>query len=117
MSPAWMDRAACAEKPYNGFTEWPVEAQLAVCRECPVRLQCLDFGSHFDEYRPDVVYGGMLPSQLPRQRGTRGPAPSATCRRGHPWTPETTERSGFTGRTCKICRRERDAAKRRGLNR
>lgn len=36
-------------------------------------------------------------------------APMATCRRGHPWTPETTDlypmANGGTGRRCAVCRR------------
>lgn len=38
----------------------------------------------------------------------RGPSPHATCRKGHPLTPDNRlPRAGASGRGCKICRRER----------
>jgi|SRR5580704_3598443 hypothetical protein len=43
--------------------------------------------------------------QIEREESKR--AKSAACRRGHPWTPESTGRQRYGYRLCLICKRER----------
>ena len=41
-STAWMEEALCAAE--WGFTDWPPELQERLCRDCPVRTECLHLG-------------------------------------------------------------------------
>ncbi len=62
----WMDRAACATRPYNGFTEAPIDQQQAVCGRCPVSPECalyaLDTHSKAElaERPAGISYGGVI---------------------------------------------------------
>jgi len=67
----WMAEAACAGRWY--FTEGTIAEQKAVCRGCPVRNACAEFG--LEEPTTDktdtTVWGGLSPEErreLRRQR-------------------------------------------------
>lgn len=81
----WVDRAACrgmAVKQQSSEVFFPTEEDArgsrsvhvakeaqAICFECPVRLDCLDYALRND--LRDGVWGGMLPAQRERERRRR----------------------------------------------
>lgn len=67
VSPAWMTAATCAqiggdmwfpEKGVNGTT---IAMVKAMCAECPVRLQCLEWAIETESW--DGVFGGLSSKQ------------------------------------------------------
>lgn len=68
----WMDRAICADTP--DFTDWPADEQLAACRNCPVRTQCLKFAVDVERHLPlshvenNPIYGGQTGTQRANAR-------------------------------------------------
>lgn len=63
----WVPRAACRDRAPELFDEFPRTAYLsdftrladaqAICADCPVRRQCLEFGA---AHRTSGIYGGFL---------------------------------------------------------
>lgn len=87
----------------------------AVCRQCPVQLECLEYALTNNE--TFGVWGGMtarerrdLPYKTPRTRDE--------CRNGHEFTPENTRVSPNGTRRCRACasayERERNQRRRAG---
>ena len=75
----WMDHAGCLG--VRGFTELPVDRQLAHCNTCPVVSECLEFGTVIHPVSVDVdvvqmsiggCYGGLAPWQLAWKVTTAG---------------------------------------------
>ena len=69
---SWRWRAACHDHPTDLF--FPprgrrdiVSAAKAVCRDCPVRADCLDFSMSFEEPLQGI-YGGLTESERRRMR-------------------------------------------------
>jgi len=60
----WMEEAACAG--IGGFTEAPFAEQVPVCRQCPVRFDCLEYGLSDPSALLGFssVYGGLSAVQL-----------------------------------------------------
>ncbi len=56
--PAWMDLGACKGKNSNLFFPGSNDLgpAIAVCSDCPVRLDCLDYALRYEEF--DGVWGG-----------------------------------------------------------
>jgi hypothetical protein len=78
-STGWQDAARCA--PHLNFTDWPINEQLTLCRDCPVTTECVALGLASVATAKDAangpVYGGLRPIQLAalvRQRNTAGRA-------------------------------------------
>lgn len=74
MSLAWMNRAACAPDIY--FTDKTSDEQKAVCADCPVRVECLDYGVEVTQHtyplaKGSVVYGGLTLAELRQARKAR----------------------------------------------
>jgi hypothetical protein len=67
---SWMQQAACRHD-YD-FTEWSVLSQKAVCKNCPVRKRCLEFGlrhpTGWTKANEGPVYGGLSPMELEQLR-------------------------------------------------
>lgn len=70
-SPPWMEKAACADPQYDG-DDWypypyrPYNAErtaraVKVCRQCPVRRECLQWGLETED--PWAVLGGQTARQ------------------------------------------------------
>jgi hypothetical protein len=59
-----MQRAACRGDLH--FTDRDHREQLATCRDCPVKGECLEYGLDQNPANPNMttVYGGLLPDQL-----------------------------------------------------
>ena len=63
---AWMDRAACAARPYSGFTEQPLAEQQATCGRCAVSPECVRYAldSHskaeLAAQPAGISYGGVI---------------------------------------------------------
>ena len=67
----WMAEAACARDPW--FLEHPVQDRHAVCADCCVRSECLEFGvaergAIFASSR--LTYGGISGEELARKART-----------------------------------------------
>lgn len=61
----WMESASCKGMDANLFhprskSTVPPEVKQ-VCAVCPVRAECLDYGSRFDTARREGIYGGVAP--------------------------------------------------------
>lgn len=68
----WIDRAACRESDPELF--WPStgedpRAAIAICEECPVRQECLDYALTLGEM--DGIWGGTSGRQRRRIRSTQ----------------------------------------------
>lgn len=117
----WRELAACREvDPEVFYTDAAGEAEnrrkiilaKAICRTCPVAVQCLDYAKSTRQRHG--VWGG---------RNMDGRAQQATkthCKNGHEFTPENTtiatNGSGYEFRRCNACykaKTERSAAARR----
>jgi WhiB family redox-sensing transcriptional regulator len=64
----WQDRAACADLPVDWF--YPdkgrrADRAKAVCRRCPVRVECGDYAIATNEV--DGIWGGMSRRQRERE--------------------------------------------------
>lgn len=83
-STAWMMDAACARDVY--FTDRPFAEQAPVCRQCPVRFECLELGVTQTLRASDtVVYGGKSAAELSRlSRARRGMPPEQTSNERRP---------------------------------
>jgi hypothetical protein len=75
-STEWQDRAACSGVIH--FADWLPNEQRAVCRDCPVKAECIELGlatvATVKDALDGVVYGGLHPKQfaeLVRARGQR----------------------------------------------
>lgn len=78
MTTAWMSRAACIGAdpalffPERGEAGQGVPEAKAICRGCPVRLECLDYAIANNE--PCGVFGGTTVDERDRIRWKRGAA-------------------------------------------
>lgn len=113
----WRQRARCAGRegdffPPRGRAGATARA-LELCRECPVRAECLDEALSYEAaigaVEP-VIRGGLEPSERRRRLGPRpgtsGRNPDA-CRRGHRRQGENLYVDPSSGqRRCRECRRE-----------
>ena len=73
--PTWQAHAACRGAGTRAFyIERHDHSEYghakAICAECPVVMECADFGSHFGE--KEGIWGGMNPIELRRWRRMRG---------------------------------------------
>ena len=67
----WMRRARCAEiDPELWFLSDTVAAALQVCRECEVRLSCLEYALSLPD-NPEGIWGGATSEQLRKLRARR----------------------------------------------
>ena len=69
----WMDEALCTQAPAEMFFPDDTDHAMAfkakrICRECPVKQTCLEFGLH----QQHGVWGGLTPRE--RQRLRKGAA-------------------------------------------
>jgi hypothetical protein len=76
--PAWKLSAACATStanfyPTRGESSRPAKA---VCAECPVRQDCLDYAMANDEHYG--IWGGLSEKERRRFRSGRNPGPQPT---------------------------------------
>ncbi|MFI6324397.1 WhiB family transcriptional regulator [Nonomuraea sp. NPDC050556] len=66
----WMERGACRDSDPELFfpLTWETHPTLArrICRDCPVRVQCLTWA--VDTGEPDEVWGGTTPAERRRIR-------------------------------------------------
>ena len=113
----WRERAACRDEdpelwfPTPGAIE-QAQAAIAVCATCPVAAECLSEGQ---ARKAQGIWGGH-DLTIGIASGQRGRPKAAACRRGHPWTPESTivaSRGSGWQRECRVCRDERAQARRR----
>lgn len=94
--PVWQAQASCRSLgPDLFYAEGQGATQYTdakkVCAECPVVMECADYGSHFGE--KEGLWGGMSPVELRKWRRARGgKAVCLQCERvfRHPVTPGTT---------------------------
>jgi len=64
----WRDDAACKGKPLDWFyplTNESNEEAMAICDDCPVRQECLDYGVKHEEFG---IWGGMTAKDRQRLR-------------------------------------------------
>lgn len=67
LRPRWMERGACIDHPeVDFFTKGEGAEARAICADCPVRMQCLEFALERPE--PFGVWGGKSQRQLRRMR-------------------------------------------------
>lgn len=62
--PTWMANAACADHPTSLFyrrTRAQIAAAVAICRRCPVRIECAGYALATDEAHG--VWGGLSEHQ------------------------------------------------------
>jgi WhiB family redox-sensing transcriptional regulator len=63
----WMDRAACADSELNFVPETITEGRLielrAVCAECPVKRECLEYALEQPYSVAWGVYAGTTPAE------------------------------------------------------
>ena len=89
----------------------PYEAARGVCAVCPVKEECLAFGSAMDDqfHHRSGMFGGMSPDERARmaarsRRGDKGRSEPGMCRRGHDLTVEGASRVGSDGYLrCRQC--------------
>ena len=89
----------------------PYEAARGVCAVCPVKEECLAFGSAMDDqfHHRSGMFGGMSPDERARmaarsRRGARAGRSPGLCRRGHDLTVEGATRVGSDGYLrCRQC--------------
>ena len=69
--PSWPELALCKDD--REFSDREVAEQIVVCRGCPVRLECLEYGlaTAPSLVRDAVVHGGLTPTQLVRRARQR----------------------------------------------
>lgn len=68
----WRDDAACRGRPIDWFypeTQDLNERAMEICRDCPVRQECLDYGIKNEEFG---IWGGMIASERRRIRKNLG---------------------------------------------
>lgn len=69
---AWRQLALCVGHPARGawFSEQPeqIRRAMAVCAECPVRIECLGFAIANRE--DEGIWGGLAPAERRRIRRT-----------------------------------------------
>lgn len=71
--PAWQARAACNGVdpdlffPVKTTSNQDVERAQAVCRDCPVRDECLEYGLHLQ----DGIWGGLAAGARKKLRNRR----------------------------------------------
>ena len=74
----WAEEAACAGKPIDWFYpksgRRPLQA-LALCRECPVRVDCLEYA--LEHHQHWGVWGGMTERQRFEEKRRRRPSEGA----------------------------------------
>lgn len=116
----WQADAACA-----GMDPWIfdgiADTMLAIktCILCPVREDCRKHFDRIERGKPqthlDTIVAGETPGQRVERRSQawlpRIPAPTETCRRGHPRTEENTYVDPHGWKYCRPC--NRDARRRR----
>jgi WhiB family redox-sensing transcriptional regulator len=64
MTPAWVNEAACRGKPIDWFFPDAEAGRMhpeakALCEECPVRAECLDYALHLSD--GFGLWAGMSP--------------------------------------------------------
>ena len=73
---SWRHRAACIGQPIalffqdRGRNDQTLKAR-ALCRDCPVRLDCLDFAMSFPDKELPGIYGGLTETERRRMRYSR----------------------------------------------
>mgnify|MGYP003574914923 CR=1 FL=1 len=112
----WRERAVCVEVDPETFfpgegqgrhdARAQIEAAKAVCRKCPVQVQCLQWA--IDTHQHHGVWGGRFLTE-PRIPHRKRP----TCNAGHDWTPENEVYETNGQRRCLLCRREYSARRAR----
>lgn len=73
---SWRWKAACRGEPTELFFAERGRAQKtaqakAICRECPVRIDCLDFALSFADKDLPGIYGGTTENERRVMRNTR----------------------------------------------
>lgn len=68
---SWRHRAACIGQPIDLFfsergQQKKNQVAKAICRTCPVRIDCLDFAMSFEPRELPGIYGGL--TELERQQ-------------------------------------------------
>lgn len=106
--PTWQDLALCAQTdPEAFFPEVGGSTREArrVCRQCPVRAECLQYALENDERFG--VWGGLSERERNRMKPKAPPRDPAYCKSGrHLKTPEGTGARG----ACLACKRESSTA-------
>ena len=105
--PAELAHGACVGHPepdiwFGGELE--DEVAKSICGTCPVAALCLEWAERSGQQ--SGIWGGKRLGRTSR----RGPAPRETCARGHKdWTVYSNG-----DRRCRTCKRERQAAAKKG---
>lgn len=110
--PEWMAEAPCASVdpelffPDKGATRTVAEAR-AICADCPVRAQCLEYALTSEEALYGVWAGTTERDRRP-MRKARGISryERSHCRNGHKYTDETTKIDAAGHRRCLTCSSE-----------
>lgn len=74
----WVDRAACIGHPLEWFFPTPgprfqayVKKAKAICAECPVRVECLEYAMTFDHRANPGIWGGTTENDRYKLHRTR----------------------------------------------
>jgi len=73
---SWRHQAACLGQPVDLFFQDRGRAQKAnkakaICRLCPVRIDCLDFALSFPDKELPGIYGGLTEGERRELRYSR----------------------------------------------
>jgi WhiB family redox-sensing transcriptional regulator len=79
-TPTWKNRAACRGKtnlmfPLDHKDITYIRTARGICRECPVRAECLEYALEFPANDLSGVWAGLTPRQLSAEQRRRGLPP------------------------------------------